>query len=280
MTEDLGWRDATIEVLRTRGEAMHYKDIAEAIKENGLREIMGATPAAAVFTAIRLSMKKFPETTPFIKTGDGWFLLKSDTSHTIKLEVQDQQVEDEEVVANEISGAVENDDETLVQAFGMYWERSHIAWRNNPKLFGIQQTGALPVNFSEQRGIYLLHDGSSVVYVGRVIDQSMGNRLFQHNSDRLRGRWNRFSWFGLRKVLPNGTLVDTDSGDIATTQKKLIATLEAILIEGLEPPQNRKRGDDIGAIEYLQGMDPKIKEAEMSRMVESFTSYLKDKNGD
>jgi hypothetical protein len=280
MTEDLGWRDATIEVLRTRGEAMHYKDIAEAIKENGLREIMGATPAAAVFTAIRLSMKKFPETTPFIKTGDGWFLLKSDTGHPIELEVQNQEVEDEEVVANEIAGTVENEDETLVQAFGMYWERSLIAWKNNPKLFGIQQTGALPVNFSEQRGIYLLHDGSSVVYVGRVIDQSMGNRLFQHNSDRLRGRWNRFSWFGLRKVLPNGTLVDTDSGDIATTQKKLIATLEAILIEGLEPPQNRKRGDDIGAIEYLQGMDPKIKEAEMSRMVESFTSYLKDKNGD
>ena len=107
----------------------------------------------------------------------------------------------------------------------------------------------------------------------------MGNRLYQHNSDRLRGRQNRFSWFGLRKVLPNGNLVDLDPFGIKTTQKKLIATLEAILIEGLEPPQNRKRGDDIGAIEYLQGTDPKIKEAEMSRLVERFTSYL-NRNGD
>ena len=126
MTEDLGWRDATIKVLRTRGEAMHYKDIAEAIKENGFRETMGATPAAAVFTAIRLSMKKFPESTPFIQSGDGWFLLKSDTGHQIAPEVQNQEVEDEEVVESEIEGTVENENETLVQAFGMYWERSLI----------------------------------------------------------------------------------------------------------------------------------------------------------
>ncbi|MCD2451494.1 hypothetical protein GO003_013950 [Methylicorpusculum oleiharenae] len=42
----------------------------------------------------------------------------------------------------------------------------------------------------------------------------------------------------------------------------LVATLESLLIEALEPPQNRKRGDDF-AIEYIQGIDPELKEREI-----------------
>jgi hypothetical protein len=34
--------------------------------------------------------------------------------------------------------------------------------------------------------------------------------------------------------------------------------LEAILIEALEPRQNRKRGDDLSAVEYIQKEDPEI----------------------
>jgi hypothetical protein len=39
----------------------------------------------------------------------------------------------------------------------------------------------------------------------------------------------------------------------------LISTLEALLIEGLEPPQNRRRGDDFNAAEFLQVEDPDAK---------------------
>ena len=38
----------------------------------------------------------------------------------------------------------------------------------------------------------------------------------------------------------------------------MIATMEAVLIEGLEPRQNRKRGDDFNAIEFLQVEDPEL----------------------
>ena len=39
----------------------------------------------------------------------------------------------------------------------------------------------------------------------------------------------------------------------------VIATMEAVLIEGLEPRQNRKRGDaEFQAIEFLQVEDPKL----------------------
>ncbi len=68
-------------------------------------------------------------------------------------------------------------------------------------------------------------------------------------------RWDRFSWFGLLPV--------SDSGQIGSLPEvygaaKLIPALEAILIEALEPRQNRKRGDDLAAVEYLQKVDPEI----------------------
>lgn len=34
--------------------------------------------------------------------------------------------------------------------------------------------------------------------------------------------------------------------------------MEALLIEGLEPPQNRKRGDGFSAVEFIQAVDPDI----------------------
>jgi len=44
--------------------------------------------------------------------------------------------------------------------------------------------------------------------------------------------------------------------------KILIPALEAILIEALEPRQNRKRGDDLSAVEYIQKEDPEIQKNE------------------
>jgi hypothetical protein len=38
----------------------------------------------------------------------------------------------------------------------------------------------------------------------------------------------------------------------------VIATMEAVLIEGLEPRQNRRRGDDFQAVEFLQFEDPRL----------------------
>jgi hypothetical protein len=36
--------------------------------------------------------------------------------------------------------------------------------------------------------------------------------------------------------------------------------MEAVLIEGLEPRQNRKRGDDFQAVEFLQVEDPAVQQ--------------------
>ena len=46
----------------------------------------------------------------------------------------------------------------------------------------------------------------------------------------------------------------------------VIDTMEALLIESLEPPLNRKRGDNFAAAEYLQAVDPQI-DAERRRAI-------------
>lgn len=47
--------------------------------------------------------------------------------------------------------------------------------------------------------------------------------------------------------------------------------MEALLIEGLEPPQNRKSGDEFRAIEFIQVADPAIlkrQKAELLKMLQ------------
>lgn len=95
------------------------------------------------------------------------------------------------------------------------------------------------MDFAPQAGIYLLHDQSRPIYVGRVTKERMGARLWEHTRDRLSGRWDRFSWFGVRPFQEDGSLGTAPSG---IEIDMLIATLEALMVEGLEPPQNRRQG--------------------------------------
>lgn len=84
----------------------------------------------------------------------------------------------------------------IVSSFGMFWRKEAIEWTATPKLLGMQQIGATPVDFYKQLGIYLLYDGREVIYVGRTTDRPLGRRLFEHTIDRMTARWDRFSWFG------------------------------------------------------------------------------------
>ena len=130
----------------------------------------------------------------------------------------------------------------------------------------MQEIGATPVDFCRQLGIYLLYDGREVIYVGRSTDRPLGRRLFEHTNDRLATRWDRFSWFGLLPVTEKGDLQSLPESYEAA---KLIPALEAILVEALEPRQNRKRGDDLAAVEYVQRVDPEIEKRQIKAMLDA-----------
>lgn len=154
----------------------------------------------------------------------------------------------------------------------MYWQRDLVIWRGDPKIFGKQQAMAMPVDFGKQKGIYILYDHHTVVYVGRSIDRPLGRRLYEHTTDRLGSRWNRFSWFGLLAVTPEGGLRELP---LVPSLASMIGTLEALLIESLEPPQNRKRGDDFSAVEYIQDIDPEIREREIQNTLRSIEQKMR-----
>lgn len=115
---------------------------------------------------------------------------------------------------------------------------------------------AQPVNFADQVGVYILYSGEKVVYVGRITEPRLGPRLWEHTRDRLTGRWDRFSWFGVRAAEDDGTLGPLPGASFAIDM--LVSTMEALLIEGLEPPQNRRRGDGFNATEFIQTTDTEV----------------------
>jgi HB1, ASXL, restriction endonuclease HTH domain len=259
------WLDAIIEVLKDAKEPMTPAEIADSVIKRELRTELGATPSATVGSKIYTSLKADGAESPFIRAGKALFSLR--TADAPKPTVEQQKVIEKESVAttSETTG--------LVNAFGMFWERSKADWALQPPLLGQQFTGATVVNFCNQRGVYLLHDTQGVVYVGRVTNQSMGHRLFEHTKDRLGGRWSRFSWFGVYGVEENGALkaaADFSAVDVNT----VIITMEAVLIEGLEPRQNRKRGDDFSAVEFVQVEDPKLEKQRKLALMHELTAKL------
>jgi hypothetical protein len=65
-----------------------------------------------------------------------------------------------------------------------------------------------------------------------------------------------------------------EASDKGFNQELLIVTMEALLIEALEPPQNRKRGDDFRAIEFLQFEDPEIRKKNLIALMDEMKSKL------
>jgi len=159
-----------------------------------------------------------------------------------------------------VSESEDEEQYEIISSFGMFWRRDAVEWKPKPELLGMQKIEATPVNFNEQLGIYLLYDGREVIYVGRTTERPLGLRLYEHTMDRMSVRWDRFSWFGLLPVSDDGKLESLPKKYDAA---KLIPALEAILIEALEPRQNRKRGDDLSAVEYIQTVDPDMETKEL-----------------
>jgi len=230
---EMNWRDAAIHVLAQHAEPVHYSDIADEVAAQKLRQEdeLGATPATSVNVAISNSIRDEGDNSPFLRTGRGYYFLRQSAAEQTDIDLPASPI-------SQISG--------IINALGMFWERSKVVWKGEPRILGRQQQTSEAVDFCKQVGIYLLHDHQGVVYVGRTTDQPIGRRLQQHTVDRLNGRWDRFSWFGIYPVENDGSL-RTNVNFSALNADIVISTLEAVLIEGLEPRQNRRRGDDLQA---------------------------------
>jgi len=257
----LSWNDAIQRVLEEERKALHYSEITDRILERGLRSTTGATPAATVNSQVVTSIKRKGDASPYVRVAPGTFALRGVVSPAAEDPSVSFPTESVTAVATLTTDDVADDVSGLIQAFGMYWERSAVHWQAATQLLGRYDRKSKTVDFANQTGVYLLFDGRDVVYAGRTgmrqSGEALARRLYEHTEDRLKGRWDRFSWFGLRSVHDDGKI-----GPVAasrnTTEASLIATLEALLIEAFEPPQNRKRGDTLRDREFIQVEDPEV----------------------
>jgi hypothetical protein len=251
------WKNAIIKVLSESKEPLHYTDITERILSRGLKSTAGATPDATVNARIAASIKHDGAASPFFRVAKGMFTLRPANGAAAPQPI------------------IESDTEAsadVIRAFGIHWQRELVVWRRQPRIYGRQQVAAKSVDFGLQRGVYVLADHHTVVYVGRAVERPLGQRLYEHTLDRLSGRWNRFSWFGLHGVTDAGKLTEDE---LKPTFASIVTAFEAILIETLEPPQNRRRGDDFTAVEYIQDIDPELRDREVQNMVRSFEQKLR-----
>jgi HB1/ASXL restriction endonuclease-like protein with HTH domain len=262
------WRDAIIRVLREAQTTLGYAEISERILTQGYYKTDGATPHATVNAQITASIKHDGAASPFLRVGRGTFGLKEVAGFA----AAPQPIASASKTNVTVTEAEVESSDSLIRSFGMYWQRDLVVWRAEPRMYGKQQAMAKAVDFGKQKGIYILYDQHTVVYVGRSIDRPLGKRLYEHTIDRLGSRWNRFSWFGLLDVTPEGSLRDVP---MATSLAALISTLEALLIESLEPPQNRKRGDDLSAVEYIQDIDPELRDREIQNTLRAIEQKMR-----
>lgn len=217
------WHDAALRVLSEAGEPLHYKEITRRILAQKLKATAGRSPEASVNSTLADSIKHDP-TSPFVRVDQAVYALRPSLSNR-----------------------------SPIAAFGMHWARDQVLWTTTPRLYGRATARADRINLTYQRGIYLLHDAREVIYAGQAFGQGIGSRLSQHTSDRLAGRWGWFSWFGTCPVGDDGDLGEPLG---TASAEQFIDVMEALLIEALEPRQNRAA--TITANEYLQARDPKL----------------------
>ena len=136
----------------------------------------------------------------------------------------------------------------LIRNMGLFWSENEIFWGTpgqgqKGKLLGKLATGrrAGTVDFWEQRGVYALYADYRLVYVGQTAGQALGKRVRDHRADDLAGRWDRFSWFGLRIVTEDNKLMKTPE-KLSENATDVLDHVEAILTIVAEPPLNRSRG--------------------------------------
>lgn len=249
------WKEAIKKVLEENkiGDSylpMHYRDITNKIIDENLVDSYGKTPARTVSTTLTTSKGLFT------RVDEGTYILSAPAKNAVKNR-NTNKVKEKRVSTQDNVTMPSPNHEKLVPSYGMYWMRDAINWESNPKLLGVESTGASPIDLSEMRGIYMLYDGREVIYVGQAVDRPIIKRLLEHTKNRLATRWDRFSWFGLDSIHPNSGKIIKQSESFTSDLHSLANVLEGILIEGLEPRQNRKQGDNFG-FEFYQEIDKEV----------------------
>lgn len=133
----------------------------------------------------------------------------------------------------------------FIRCYGLFWRADQVLWqpgrgRREFRILGHRgenRPSLALCDFRDQRGIYVLYDDYGPYYVGLTRDTPIGNRLRRHTLDRRAGKWDRFSWFGFRRVLRKAPAGIQALGGVPrkllAESRWTIGDIEALLIQSL-----------------------------------------------
>ena len=166
----------------------------------------------------------------------------------------------------------------FIKFYGLFWRKDAVDWdrrvllgqpqgwlgkgnkRNNIDIESIQ------MNFYQQKGVYILYnDALQPVYAGQAGlarrnstgGQAIGDRLATHSRGVYRNGWSLFSWLGLldtersfltrmtdeQRLNPSWVMPAGPPSAPDAALNTLLASFEAILIEGFTPRFNTRGGN-------------------------------------
>lgn len=232
------WEEAVLKVLMEANEALHYQEIYRRIANEKLVKTRGKTPARTVWSTCTSLVNKSQAR----RVDRGVYRINQDGVETTQEEKQGA------------SEDAQQAEKYPSRSYGLLWSRDKVNWKGGRKqkrkwnegLLGQESEGDKPKDFSGELGIYLLHQRGRVMYVGQTSEE-LYSRLYDHTKaiDRLNDRWDEFSWFSLGEVGKTDQS-DQSMSDTSSEQKVIIDLLEAVLIEVILPPLNRKAGNNLG----------------------------------
>ena len=166
----------------------------------------------------------------------------------------------------------------LVRFYGEFWNPDLVNWENKWELHGVDSHGRT-IDAYEQRGIYVLYEDYVPVYIGKAVEQSIGSRLQHHRASQRRGeRWDRFSWFGLKRINKDGYMSKRKPNIIHVKPSELISTLEALLILIAVPCLNARKETLKNAVRVYQsdkGRPLSEAEQQMASIQQKLDSVIK-----
>lgn len=140
----------------------------------------------------------------------------------------------------------------LVRAFGLYWSITGVEWAK-AQMLGVakgKKRVNVRANVWREYGIYCLYDEYVPIYVGRAYKKCIGERLAAHLKDRLAGRWDSFSWFGVNGINADGSIREFNQR--LNTRERIVKSLESFAIIAFDPRLNRRHERIAGADEFTQ----------------------------
>ena len=231
-TQNLSWTAAVLQVLRETNGPLHYTEVERRIMEQGLRPKIANSQATTNGTLRSLMSASGRNGVREIYNQKGVYALES-VARELNPKLRDEEA------------AAQNSGIIKIEAFGLFWRRELVDWESGLRLLGQQSKESIAVDFADQDGIYVLHDGREVMYVGKTYtptsNYGLYRRLKDHNDDpRKTVYWDGFSWFGFKPVAEDGLLREASNN---ATLESVIDVIEAIFIETLLPRLNQQSGE-------------------------------------